>query len=550
MSDEHLLNQPGVNQPPPLADYNAWAADTLLQYWVSQFGGAWARERLHAYGELVGGELMRAGFEANRFLPELLSHDGSGERIDLVRYHPAYHRLMAEAVDAGLVSLPWRERRSGSRLVRAALFYLHNQADAGSCCPLTMSCASVSALRCEPTLAQYWEPRITAAPYDGRNLPFYDKDSLTIGMAMTERQGGSDVRANTTRAYPSGTNARVPSFELVGHKWFCSAPMSDAFLVLAYTDNGMSCFLAPRWRPDGGKNAIEIQRLKDKLGNLSNASSEVEFHRAFAWRVGEEGRGINTILQMVALCRFDCMLAAAANLCQGAMLAIHHTGGREAFGQPLHRQPLMQNVLADLALEAEAGLAIALRTAHALDNRGDPLEDAVVRLGTAIGKYWTCKRVPQHSYECMECVGGVGFINDNPLARLYRDAPVNAIWEGSGNLQCLDILRVMQRETRLFDAFLGELYGAEGLDERFDRYLRRLVAQLRVSDQQQYLARQLIESLALAWQGATLLRHGESMIAEAFISARLCSDGQMYGTLPANIDCSALIARAQPKVAG
>jgi len=536
------------NQPTALENFNAWQADTLLRYWAERFDGGWGAERLSAYGALVGGELLSAGFAANRFKPELESHDRFGERIDRVAYHPAYHQLMAAGVGAGITSLPWTDATPGAQVVRA-LEYLHCQADPGSCCPLTMTFASVPVLRHEPALAKQWIPGATSGLYDPRDLPFFDKSGLTLGMAMTEKQGGSDLRANTTRAYPLTDEKGVATYELVGHKWFCSAPMSDAFLVLAYTDKDMSCFLLPRRRPDGGKNAMEIQRLKDKLGNLSNASAEVEFRRAFAWRVGEEGRGIRTILEMVALTRFDCMLAAASNLCQGAMQAIHHTGGREAFGKPLHAQPLMQNVLADLALEAEAGLAIALRTARALERRGDPVEDAIVRLGTALGKYWNCKRVVQHSYECMECVGGVGYINDNVLARLYRDAPVNAIWEGSGNIQCLDLLRVMRREPDVLGKFMTELRAVTGLEPRYDRYLQALERALNAQDRQEYRARALMEQLALAWQAATLLRYGEPMIAEAFVAARLREGGaQMYGTLPTSVDCATIIERGRPKV--
>ncbi|MCB1748693.1 MAG: acyl-CoA dehydrogenase family protein [Gammaproteobacteria bacterium] len=536
-----------LNQPTPLVEFNAWTSDAVLRYWIARFGGAGGAAVLESYGARVGGDLQRAGFLANRHKPEFTPHDRFGHRVDLVEYHPAYHALMAAAIGAGHHALPWREPGPGAHVVRAGIEFLHTQADPGTGCPLTMTFASVPALRHQPALAARWLPRITALAYDPRNVPHTDKAGLTIGMAMTEKQGGSDVRANTTRAVPIGDDDGVPTFRLVGHKWFCSAPMCDAFLVLAYTDVGLSCFLVPRWRPDGGKNPLQIQRLKDKLGNVSNASSEIELRGAFGWLIGAEGRGVRTILDMVAMTRFDCMVGSAAQLAQGAREAIHHTGGRSAFGRRLHEQPLMLNVLADLALEAEAALAIALRLAHALDRPDDDHEAALVRLGTALGKYWICKRAPQHAYECMESIGAVGLIKDNVAARLYADAPVNAIWEGSGNVQCLDVLRVIARHPEALEALMAELGRAAGRAPAFDAWVARLQDDFADREQIEYRSRALVERLALAWQAATLLNHGEADIAAAFVAARLAGgSGLMYGTLPPAVDCRAIVMRARP----
>ncbi len=542
-----------TNQPSPLENFNAWSSDRVLRYWVDRNGGGHGAAALEAYGARAGGDLLAAGFLANRHRPEFTPHDRFGRRVDLVEYHPAYHELMAAAIGAGHHALPWTEPGAGAHVIRAGIEFLHTQADPGTGCPLTMTFACVPALRHQPALAARWLPKVTAREYDPGNVPFFDKRGLTVGMAMTEKQGGSDVRANTTRAYPLGDDDGVPTFRLVGHKWFCSAPMCDGFLVLAYTEAGLSCFLVPRWKPDGKKNPMHIQRLKDKLGNVSNASAEIEFRGAFGWLVGESGRGVRTILDMVAMSRFDCMVGSAAQLAQGAQQAIHHTGGRRAFGRILHEQPLMLNVLADLALEAEAALAIALRVARALDHADDAHEGSLIRLGTALGKYWICKRAPQHAYECMESIGAVGLIRDNVAARLYADAPVNAIWEGSGNVQCLDVLRVMQWHPEAVAVFLAELGRAAGRDTRFDGYLTRLEADLRAlgalddAGEAEYGSRALVERMALAWQAATLLADGEDTIAEAFVAARLGGDcGYLYGTLPPAIDCAAIVARAKP----
>ncbi|HEX5792498.1 MAG TPA: isovaleryl-CoA dehydrogenase [Rheinheimera sp.] len=534
-----------LNQPTALTPFNSWHSDSTLQYWTQRFGGGFAATKLAAYGELCGGVLAEAGFLANKYKPEFHSHDRFGHRIDEVRFHPAYHQLMQAAIEHGLPSTAWVNPVPGAQVARAALVYQHMQADAGSGCPLTMTYAAMPVLQQAPPAAADWLSKVLTAEYDPANKPYFAKPGLTIGMAMTEKQGGSDVRANTTRAYTQGND----QYELVGHKWFCSAPMCDGFLTLAQTDAGLSCFLLPRWRPDGSKNQFYIQRLKDKLGNCSNASSEVEFRGAFAWRIGDEGRGVRTIIDMVALTRFDCMTGSAGLMRAALAQALHHTAGRSAFGKKLQQQPLMQNVLADLCLDSEAALALSLRMAQALDQRESEHEQHFVRLATAIGKYWICKRTPQFCYEAMECLGGVGYVEENILPRLYREAPVNAIWEGSGNIQCLDVLRAMQKEPAALQACLAELQAATGRNTSYDTTFARLQQALHDSSTLEYRARSIVDQLALLLQASVLLQYGEPMVADAFIQARLTPGVCVnYGTLALGIDCVALIARAQPKM--
>lgn len=435
-----------TNQVPSLDGANLYRLDLPLQEWVRRYQGGWAEERLQRYGELAGGPLMAAGFLANQHKPEFHSHDRYGNRVDLVEFHPAYHELMRAAIEHELPSLPWTDPRPGAQVARAGLSYLHSQAEAGTGCPLTMTYASVPAIRLQADLAEKWLPKILSREYDPRNVPMEQKAGVTIGMAMTEKQGGTDVRANTTRAYPVGIPGPGQAYELVGHKWFCSAPMCDAFLTLAYTDKGLTCFLLPRHRPDGSRNQFYIQRLKDKLGNWSNASSEIEYRGALAWMVGEEGRGVPTIIEMVAMTRFDCMIGSSALMRQALTQAAHHCAYRKVGGRVLAEQPLMQNVLADLALESEAALALTLRMGHALDRAHDEQEEKFARLVTAVGKYWICKRAPAMINEASECMGGAGYVEETILPRLYREAPVNSIWEGSGNVQCLDVLRALSKE--------------------------------------------------------------------------------------------------------
>jgi len=537
-----------TNQPPPLDGLNLYRADVPLQAWSDRFGAGWARSRIDAYGALAGGPLMEAGFLANQHKPVFVSHDRYGHRMDLVEFHPAYHQLMSAAIEHGIPSLPWTDPQPGAHVARAAMTYLHTQADPGSGCPLTMTFASVPALRLQPDLAQIWLPRVLSTQYDPRNVELSQKTGATIGMAMTEKQGGTDVRANTTRAWPVGTGGPGQAYELVGHKWFCSAPMCDAFLTLAQTDKGLSCFLLPRHRPDGVRNEFYIQRLKNKLGNWSNASSEVEFRGALAWMIGEEGRGVPTIIEMVAMTRFDCMIGSSALMRQALTQATHHCAHRTVGGRALADQPLMQNVLADLALESEAALALTLRMGRALDHADDDHEARFVRLVTAVGKYWICKRAPAMINEAAECMGGAGYVEDSILPRLYREAPVNSTWEGSGNVQCLDVLRALSKEPGVLDALFDELGDGHG-DRRLAAHIAKLKAAFSDLSDVQYRARQLTEDIAIALQATLLLEAGNAAVSDGFIAGRIASGGHVYGTLPRGVDVETLIARSSPQVA-
>ena len=537
-----------TNQPPSLNGVNLYRIDLPLQTWVKRFGADWAEPRIDVYGALAGGPLMEAGFLANQNKPTFASHDRYGNRIDLVEFHPAYHQLMSTAIDHGIPSLPWTDPQPGAHVARAAMSYLHTQADPGSGCPLTMTFASVPALRLQPELAQIWLPKILSTRYDPRNVGIAHKTGATIGMAMTEKQGGTDVRANTTRAYPVGAGGPGQAYELVGHKWFCSAPMCDAFLTLAQTDKGLSCFLLPRHRPDDTRNEFYIQRLKDKLGNWSNASSEIELRGALAWMVGEEGRGVPTIIEMVAMTRFDCMIGSSALMRQAVTQATHHCAHRKVGGRLLSEQPLMQNVLADLALESEAALALTLRMGRALDHLDDDHEARFVRLVTAVGKYWICKRAPAMINEAAECMGGAGYVEDSILPRLYREAPVNSIWEGSGNVQCLDVLRALSKESGVLDALFAELGDGHG-DRHLKAHIEKLKAAFMDTRDIQYRARQLTEDIAVGLQARLLLEAGNASVSDGFIAGRLLSSGRVYGALPVGVDAETLLARSSPQVA-
>jgi len=538
-----------VNVSRELADTNLYLQDAALVDAVQREGAAWARDELTAFGALTGSaDYLELGVQANRFGPELDTHDRFGNRVDLVRFHPAYHTLMKTSIEHGLHASPWTDPRPGAHVARAAHSYLHAQVDAGHGCPITMTFAAVPSLRTTPALAALWEPKITARVYDPRNVPAAHKQGLTIGMAMTEKQGGSDVRANTTRAHPLGQHGPGQAYELVGHKYFVSAPMCDAFLVLAQAPGGLSCFLMPRWRPDGSRNALQVLRLKRKMGNVSNASSETELRGALAWMVGEEGRGVRTIIEMVAMTRFDCMVGSASGQRAAAALALHHCSIRSAFGRVLNQQPLMRNVLADLVLEHEGSLALAMRIARALDHRADAHEDALVRLVTAVGKYWICKRTPNHAYEAMECIGGSGVMEDSPFPRLFRESPVNAIWEGSGNVQCLDVLRAMARTPDTVEAFFAEAGKARGANAALDRWVDALAKEMRDLADLEYRARDLVDRMALALQAALLVQHAPAYVADAYCASRLTGTGHgNYGALPRGADCGAIIGRATPR---
>lgn len=537
-----------TNQAPPLRNYDVFNTDPALVEAVAREAG-WGAEALTEYGCLAGGCLMEAGFEANHHKPEFHGFDRYGHRLDEVRFHPSYHQLMSAAVTHGVHAVSWTEQRAGSHVVRAALSYLHNQAEQGTSCPLTMTHASIPALRHQPDLAKDWLPKILAGSYDPANKPYFEKQGLTIGMGMTEKQGGSDVRANTTRAVPIGKGGPGGEYELVGHKWFFSAPMCDAFLVLAYTEAGLSCFLLPRWRPDGSRNALRVQRLKEKLGNWSNASSEVEFHGAFAWMVGEEGRGVATILEMVALTRLDCMIGSAALMRQSLVQAIHHANYRSAFGKRLIEQPLMQQVLADLALESEAAMVLTMRVARAVDAaERDPAEAALARISTAIGKYWICKRAAVFVNEAQECLGGAGYVEESMMPRLYREAPLNSIWEGSGNIQCLDVLRALAREPASAEALFVELAAGSERHPVVRRETDQLRAELAETGTLERRSRAIVERLALLFQASLLLQHAPRAVADAFVQSRLDGrHGMSFGTLSDEVPLWPLIERAWPE---
>lgn len=539
-----------VNQPPALENYSLFEQDQALQEAVAREGAAAATSDLKQFGALAGAaETIELGFRANENKPVFNTHDRFGHRIDQVDFHPAYHQLMTTAMENGLHSSPWTNPGTGAHVARAAKYYMHSQVEAAHCCPITMTFAAIPSIRKQPELASIWENKILANSYDPRNLPDSEKQSVTIGMAMTEKQGGSDVRANSTRAYAIGAEGAGQAYELVGHKWFVSAPMCDAFLVLAQTKSGLSCFLMPRWRPDGSKNPWQVQRLKNKMGNVANASSEAELRGALAWMVGEEGRGVPTIIEMVAMTRFDCMIGSSAGMRQALAQASHHCHHRSAFGNRLSDQPLMQNVLADLALESEAALAYTMRIARSLDNQHLEHERLLARLATPVGKYWICKRTPNHAYEAMECIGGSGVMEDCIMPRLLRESPVNAIWEGSGNVQCLDTLRALHKEPDTLDAFFSEAAEARGSDPRFDRFLAQLQNDFADISDFEYRARNLVDRLALLMQSSLLLRNSDAAVADAFCASRLEHNGGLnYGNLPSGTNPAAIIKRATPVV--
>ncbi|MER6752921.1 acyl-CoA dehydrogenase family protein [Micromonospora echinofusca] len=535
-----------LNQVPPLVGHDA-ADDPALLDGLDREGAGWAAAELHELGRLGGGEwAVEQGRLANEHPPVLRTHDRHGNRVDEVEFHPAWHELMRTAVTHGLHAAPWADERPGAHVARAAKFYTWRP-DAGHGCPISMTYAAVPALRHAPELAARYEPLLTATSYDfGLRAPLA-KRGLLAGMSMTEKQGGSDVRANTTTARPEPDG----TYRLLGHKWFTSAPMCDVFLTLAQAPGGLTCFLVPRVLPDGTRNPMRLMRLKDKLGNRSNASAEIEYEHAVAWRVGDEGRGVRTIIDMVNLTRLDCVIGAAAGMRQGVTTAAHHATHRRAFGRYLVEAPLMRNVLADLAVESEAATVLMMRLAGATDRsaRGDAAETAFKRLALAVGKYWVCKRWPGHAAEALECLGGNGYVEESGMPRLFRESPLNSIWEGSGNVAALDVLRALAREPEVMAAFQAEATAAAGADARLDAAVRRVRAELADPDDVELRARRVVERLALVLQGALLVRHGHPAVADAFCASRLDGDhGQAYGTLPRGVDFAAIIARAVPKV--
>ncbi len=536
------------NQPPPLV-YDAWATDPVLREAVTREGGGWGEKQIAAYGALVGGELMALGMTANENKPKFRPVDRYGHRIDEVEFHPAYHRILELAISHGAITLPWTHAdKPGAHVARMALSYLHNQADQGTGCPLTMTYAVVPALRHQPALADAWLPLITSGKYDPRFIPAARKQGAMFGMGMTEKQGGSDVRTNQTQATPLGAAGPGELYALVGHKWFFSAPMCDAFLVLAQAKGGLSCFLLPRFTEGGERNAIRIQRLKDKLGDWSNASSEVEFQGAQARMCGEEGRGVATILEMVALTRQDCMIGSSSLMRQALVQAIHHCRHRTAFGKRLADHPLMRNVLADLALESEAHTALTARVSRAVDASGrDPKEAAFCRVATAVGKYWVCKRAAVFVNEAQECLGGAGYVEESNLPRLYRQAPLNSIWEGSGNIQCLDFLRAAAKEPACVEALVAEISSARGGNALLDQETDRLMNDLVDTQTLEVRSRAIVERLAVTLQASILVRAGNALVSDAFCASRLGGEhGAAFGTLGPRAPFQALIERAFP----
>jgi putative acyl-CoA dehydrogenase len=529
-----------LNQPPPLADYDAFATDRIAVAAARREGAEWALERLHAVGKIAGGEAIAWGVQANKHPPELRPFDRYGHRIDEVEFHPAWHALMRVGVEHGLHALPWREPRPGAHVARALAFYLMAQAEAGFGCPISMTYSCVPALRHHAELAREWEPRFTSLKYDGRLVPAPQKPGALCGMAMTEKQGGSDVRANTTRA----VQASGDIYTLTGHKWFCSAPMCDAFLMLAQTERGLGCFFVPRFIPDDTRNKFFIQRLKDKLGNRSNASSEIELDGAWGRLIGEAGRGVATIIEMVSHTRLDCVIGAAAQMRFGLTQALHHARHRAAFGKLLVDQPLMRNVLADLAIESEAATVTMTRLGRAYDE-AQTSESArrFARLATAVCKYWLCKRAPMHAAEALECLGGNGYVEESMMPRLYREAPLNGIWEGSGNVICLDVLRAMAKDPESLALLCDEILAAK--EPRLARVVDEIRRELGEPADLELRARRVVERMAIALQASLLLRHAPPATADAFVRSRVDGDrGLALGTLGRGVDHTAILERA------
>ncbi|MFD5338399.1 acyl-CoA dehydrogenase family protein [Streptomyces hawaiiensis] len=534
-----------TNQAPPLVGYDVFSADRALAAAVGRHLDPDLREEvlgeLSALGRTSGSaQVQEWGRLANENPPRLLTHDRYGDRLDEVEFHPSWHRLLGKGVSAGLTAA-WD--RPAGHLRRAAAFLVWTQVEAGNGCPLSMTHAAVPALRTDPDLAAEWEPRLTSMVYDRELRPAHLKAGALFGMGMTEKQGGSDVRANTTSARPLAEDG---TYELIGHKWFCSAPMSDGFLVLAQAPGGLTCFLVPRVLADGTRNVFRIQRLKDKLGNRSNASAEVEFDGTWARRVGEEGRGVRTIIEMVAATRLDCVLGSAGLMRQAVAQAVHHCTYREAFGGKLADKPLMRNVLADLALESEAATTLALRLAAAYDDGGEQ-ERALLRIVVPAAKYWVTKRCPPVAVEAAECLGGNGYVEESGMPRLVRESPLNSVWEGAGNVQALDVVRALQREPGALDAYLREVGQARGADHRLDGAIKDLLTELADLEGVEGRARRLAERLALVLQGSLLVRFAPPQVADAFCAGRLGGDGgAVFGTLPHTLDLASVVERARP----
>lgn len=542
------------NQVPPLEDYSLYETDPALREAVRREGAqAWEPD-LAAHGAWLGrAQTLEAGAQANHCTPRLVSYDRGGHRIDRVEFHPSWNLLMGGIMARGLHSRAWAQPEPGAQVARAAAYVMQGQVEAGSLCPTTMTFAAVPLLQREPAgvvdFGGQWLNALYSREFDGADAPLAAKRSALIGMGLTEKQGGSDLRAVTTRATPVGAPGRGRAYLLVGHKWFFSVPQADAHLVLAQTDEGLSCFFVPRWIPDGPRNAVRVRRLKDKLGNRSNASAEVEFEEAWGVMVGEPGRGLAVLLEMAATTRLDCVLGSAALLRQALVQSAHHARHRHAFGKPLIEQPLMRNVLADLALESEAAMMLGLRLARAVDERADAAARALVRVGTPAAKLWVCKRAIAAVAECMEVWGGNGYVDDGPMPRLYRETPVNSIWEGSGNVMALDVLRALQREAGALPALEREFAQAAGQYQDFDDALARWRTLLADGVRAEFQARRIAAGLARLWQAALLIQHAPAPVAQAFVASRLNAGGGVFGELAAGADVQAILARAWPAAA-
>lgn len=525
-----MLTHEVHNQSDPLIGFNLYEIDRPLKELMARHDISEWSASISQYGNLMGSpDYIYKGIIANREAPVFHSHDQKGYRVDEVEFHPYYHDLMSVAIGQGMHAMPYAGKIN-SHIARLALSYLHSQNEAGTGCPLTMTFSCVPAIEHYFPYADQWLPKILSRVYDPSNRPYYEKEGLTIGMAMTEKQGGTDVRANTTTAEPIARRGRGEPYLLTGHKWFCSAPMCDAFLTLAQTEKGLSCFLFPRWRPDGQRNDFRIQRLKNKLGNKSNASSEIEFDGAFAWLMGEEGRGVPVIIEMVALTRYDCMLGSSALMRRGLTEVMHHITQRKVGGQYLIDQHLMKTVIADLCIESEAALYMTYRTALCLEKDED--EQLLLRLLTPIGKYWITKRANVFLAEAMECLGGNGYVEDSILPRLYREAPVNAIWEGSGNVQCLDVIRAMSKSPKVIEIFIAELFSAKGVNNHYDQFITSLIEELNLKAVDEYNARMITGKMAMAIQAAQLIKYSTSIMAEAYCETRLQdTNGFLFGSI-------------------
>lgn len=538
-----------LNQPGALENYNAYAGDQALVEAVRVFGADWAGDTLHQAGALVGSaHVQHLARQANRHLPELRTHDRFGHRVDTVEFHPAYHELMSLIYGSGAHSFAWTHDRPGAHVARGVLSYLWNQGENGICCPMGMTFASIPALRHDPALLAEWAPLINSTSYDPRPAYAKHKAGATVGMAMTEKQGGSDLRATITTARPaSARRGSGAPYVITGHKWFFSVPMSDLFLTLAQTESGLSCFLATGWLPDGSRNRLKLQRLKDKCGNKSNASSEVEFHDLHAVLLGDEGRGIRTIIEMAHATRLDFAIGSSGLMRQALSQAVHHTSNRRAFQRSLVDLPLMRNVIADLAVESEAMMWMSMRLAHALDrSETDRSEALLSRLCTPVAKYWACKRAPGFVAEALECHGGNGFIADHLMERLYREAPLNGIWEGTGNVICLDVLRAMQREPESVGVFLDEVRAGHGGDARLDAYAEKLADGLADTAGLEPMARRVSEMMVAALQGSLLVRYAHPAVADAFCATRLDGDwSHAYGTMAQGLETRAIVDRAR-----